>query len=110
MNANASAFVWPRTGWLFVRGRAPPAAAHGRARATGVGGSRALVAPSRPAPVVRAALRRALPSATATTYRDECRVPRRPLAPAPLADDLTAPPRVCTPHCIPELFSDRHAA
>src|SRR6266571_5220445 len=67
MNANASAFVWPRTGWLFLGGRAPPATAHGRARAPGVGGSLALVAASLPAPGARAAPRRALPSATATT-------------------------------------------
>src|SRR2546428_2008940 len=60
-----SAFVWPRTGWLFLGGHAPPAAAHAPAPAPGVGGSRAAVAPS-PPPASRGASRRARPSATAT--------------------------------------------
>src|SRR5438034_369626 len=46
-------------------GRAPPARAHARAPAPGVGGSRAAVAPS-PPPAFRGASRRARPSATAT--------------------------------------------
>src|SRR5439155_12486532 len=48
-----SAFAWPRTGWLFLRGHAPLAGAHARARALGADGSPAAGASS-PPPASRA--------------------------------------------------------
>src|SRR5207244_2077601 len=68
MNAKTSAFVWPRTGWLFLGGRAPLAGAHARARATAAGGSH-VAAPRGPRPrasPAAAAHARRLPSAGRT--------------------------------------------
>src|SRR5260370_28787374 len=65
MNAKTSAFLRNRTGWLFLKAHAPPAASRAHARASASASARAEDRP-RLAALVPSASRRAPLSATAT--------------------------------------------